>query len=269
MVRQILTLLLACASLTGSALAQEAPPRVVAVGSDLDVDSEVSGDAVVVAGDLVLGPDAVIHGDAVAILGRIDRAPGAIVDGRVLAIRSLATLDLDNGTERDDRDTRSAVLALIMGGWLLATTLVAWSAPVRVQEGVRQLRSLTWRTVVLGLLATATFFAALLAVLGLGPVWGVPLSGVVVVLFLVVKAIGLTMVGAFLGRPIVARSGFSTIPTSFDVFVGVSLLLILRLLPSVGGFLWAVISVVALGAGAFSVVGMAQRVGDQAVVRSP
>ena len=93
------------------------------------------------------------------------------------------------------------------------------------------------------------------------------MSGVLMVLFVAVKAVGLAVIGADLGRRAVARSGFSTLPTSVDVFIGVALLLFIRLLPWVGGFFWAAVSVFALGAGAFIVVGMAQRVTDQVVVR--
>ncbi len=269
MARSFLILLLAGVSLTGFIQAQEVPDRLVAVGSDLEVDSEVAGDVVVFAGDLLLRPGAVVHGDAVVILGRIDRSPGATVDGRALGLSSLATLDLGPSPEGGGRGTRAAVVLLVMGGWLLATSLVAWVAPVRIQEGVRFLRGLGWRVAMLGVLATATFFAALLAALGLGPVWGIPLSGVLVVLFVAVKVVGLAVIGAYLGGLVVARSGISTLPTTVDVFVGVSLLLLLRLLPLVGGFAWSALSIVALGTGAFNVVCMAKRVGDQVPVRSP
>lgn len=270
MARPFLILLLVGAFLTGTVQAQEVPDRLVAVGSNLDVNSEVAGDVVVFAGDLILGPGAVVHGDAIAVLGRIERKPGAIVDGRALGLTSLATLEVEPDLERGaGGGTRAAVMLLVMGGWLLATSLITWVAPLRIQEGVRFLRGLRWRIAVIGVLALATYFAALLATLGFGPVWGVPLSGALVVLFVAVKAVGLAVIGASLGRFVVARSGFSTMPTSIDVFVGVALLLLLRLLPWVGGFAWAALSVLALGAGAFNVVGMTQRVADQVVVRSP
>ncbi len=270
MARSLLTLLLVGASLTGLVQAQEVSDRLVAVGSNLEVNSEVEGDVVVFVGDLILGPGAVVHGDAIAVLGRIERQPGATVDGRALGLTSLATLELEPDLEGGaGGEARAAVVLLVMGGWLLATSLITWVAPVRIQEGVRFLRGLGWRIAIIGVLALATFFAALLATLGLGPAWGVPLSGALVVLFIAVKAVGLAVIGASLGRLVVARSGLSTVPTSIDVFVGVALLLLLRLLPLVGGIAWAALSVLALGAGAFNVVAMTQRVADQVAVRSP
>jgi hypothetical protein len=59
---------------------------VVALGGSLDVQGEVTGDAVSIGGTLTLGPDAVVHGDAVAVGGGMNRAPGARIDGEVVEV---------------------------------------------------------------------------------------------------------------------------------------------------------------------------------------
>jgi hypothetical protein len=267
MARSLLLIALAAALVPAAvAAAQGDASGRLALASDLEIDHEVGGDVLVLGGDLTLRPGARVHGDAVAVLGRVERDPAAVVDGRVLAIGSLATLDLVAGS--GSRTARTAAFVLVLGGWLLATGLVGWLAPRRVQEGVRFVRQTGWRVALVGVLAATTFFTGLLAVLGLGPLMGVSLAAVLVVLFIAVKAVGLAVCGATVGSVLVRRLPFALVPTSVDVFVGVALLGTVRMLPFVGGVAWTVLSVVALGAGAFTVVGVAHRVSDEVAVRS-
>jgi hypothetical protein len=137
-------------------------------------------------------------------------------------------------------------------------TVLALALPVRLRLGVVALSRLGLRVVVLGILASITLFAALVAALSLGPGLGVPLTAGVMLLFLATKAVGLTVVGGWLGELLLRRRLHRPLPLSCEVFVGVAVLLLLRVLPVAGGSLWTVASVVAVGAGLFTLVVLPQ-----------
>jgi hypothetical protein len=88
----------------------------------------------------------------------------------------------------------------------------------------------------------------MVAMLGMGPGFGVPLVVLVAVVFAAGKALGLAVLGGALGGLILRRLRWR--PLTVDVFLGVALLLLLRLLPVVGGVVWTVASLAALGAAA-------------------
>ncbi len=73
-------------------------------------------------------------------------------------------------------------------------------------------------------------------------------------IFLIIKAIGLAVLGAWIGGLATARWAPKGLPIGLGVFDGVSILLLVRLLPGLGGTLWGLVSIVALGVGVFSVL---------------
>jgi hypothetical protein len=141
-----------------------------------------------------------------------------------------------------------AIRLLNAGGWLLVTSLFALCSPARLRTGVHLLPELGLRTAAVGAMAYLTLLAALVATVGLGPPLNVPLTAAVVILFLVLKTIGLAVLGGGLGGPLLDRLLRRPLPRTCGVFVGVGLLLLTRFLPVVGGALWTIASVVALGA---------------------
>lgn len=254
MVRSFLTSLLIVGLFAAGSTGSEAAPDVFGLATDLDVNSEISGDAVVLAGDLILGPEAWVHGDAVAVLGTVHLDDRARVDGRVIALPSLAALDPDPIRGEGRSMLRPGLFLVTAGLWLMATTLVALIWPLRLRSAVADLRPAGWRLVLLGVVVVITLFAALVAVLGLGPMWGVPLAGCLMVTFLMFKTIGLAVLGAWIGGLAAVRWTGGRWPIGLNVSVGVSILLLIRLIPVLGGTLWGLVSVVALGVGVFSVL---------------
>lgn len=222
--------------------------------TDLEINTQVEGDVVVLGGDLTVGPLARISGDAIAVLGTVDIDDEAKVGGRVIALPSLAALDPD-----PIRSTSGAALKpglfLVTGGlWLVATTLIGVIWPTRLRGAVADVQRTGWRLPFLGIVVVLTFFAALVAVLGLGPMWGVPLAGVLMVIFLMIKAIGLAVVGAWIAGMARIQGRGTNWPISASVFIGVAVLLVMRLIPIVGGTLWSLVSVGVLGVGVFSLL---------------
>jgi hypothetical protein len=111
-----------------------------------------------------------------------------------------------------------------------------------------------FRMLVLGSLATLTCFAAMVAVVGLGPALGLPLSVALLAVFLLAKGIGLAVIGGALGTRLRRSLLPWTLPLSVDVFAGTAVVLVLRFVPLVGGVLWSVLSVAAFGIGVMALV---------------
>lgn len=219
--------------------------------SDLEVNSPVKGDVVVVGGDLILGPLADIEGHAVSLLGTVHRSPGARVSGRTLSISSIATLELEPSPDAPWH-LRLAIAMLTVGGWLSVVTLLAFLAPGRLRYGVWLLPRLGARVMVLGVMVYLTLIAAIIAVLGLGFALGLPLLVVIALAFLATKAIGLTVLGGAIGARALRRVT-RPLPLSLEVLFGASLLLLLRFVPVAGEILYTAASITACGIGVFAV----------------
>lgn len=232
------------------ALPAWAGPQHVAFLTDLTVDGPVDGDVVAFAGDVILGPNARVRGNVVAFHGSVRRHAGAQVDGRALAISSFAGFDIVQAGQTDPR-FGPAVVLLSMGGWLTAATLLAFLLPGRLRYGVWLFPHLGVKVVVVGVLLYATFIAACVAALGFGVRLGLPLIVTLVVAFLAAKAVGLTILGGSLGVWML-RLVRAAPPLTLEVVVGVTVLLLVRFLPVVGGLVWEGVSIVAVGAGLFT-----------------
>lgn len=234
---------------------------------NLVVDEVVSGDVVVFAADLVLGENARVAGDAVAVggdvrvsegaevgrhvvavFGTAEVASNAAVKGKVLSLSSLASFADRSGAASSTPQTSAAVRLLAAGGWLMVTTGLAFLFPVRMRYGTWALPPLGYKVPLLGMLVVLTAVAFVVAALGLGPALGVPLiAGLTVVLFSA-KAVGLTLISCMVGAAVLRRWLHHPQLISLEVFVGALILLAVRFLPVVGEALWALASVIALGA---------------------
>lgn len=264
-------------ALATSQVTQATPPRTtvfndIVVNEKIDGDvvafeanvhlgpmADVSGDVVVVNGDLRLDPNARVGRHVVAVFGHVEAAPGAIVQGRTLAFSSLSNVALQPGGEAP-LQVNVAVRLVTSGGWLLVTTALAFGLSTRLRYGVWILPQLGFRVLLLGLAAGVTFFAAVVAVLGFGPSVGVPLAAGLTVVFFALRAVGLTVLGGFLGELMLRRWVRRPLPLTLEVFVGVFAMLAVRFLPFLGGVLWSVSSIVALGMG---IVALATTVTDR------
>lgn len=223
---------------------------VVAFEADVHLGplADVAGDVVVIGGDLRLDGRARVGRHVVAIFGDVEVAPDAVVVGRTLAFSSLSNVVLRPGN-RTPLQVNLAVRLVTSGGWLLVATALAFALPTRIRYGVWTLPRLGYRVLVLGLAAGVTFFAAVVAALGLGPAIGVPMSAAFTVVFFTFRAIGMSVLGGFLGGVVLGRCLSRPLPLTLEVFVGVLAMLIVRFLPLLGGVLWSVCSIAALGTG--------------------
>jgi hypothetical protein len=223
---------------------------VIAFEADVHLGpmARVTGDVVVVGGDLRLDDRSHVGRHVLAIFGDVEAAPGAVVDGRTLAFSSLSSVALEPGTETP-LQVDLAVRLVTSGGWLLVTTALAFGLSTRLRYGVWILPRLGARVLILGVAAGITFFAAVVAFLGLGPTVGVPLAAALTIAFFTLRAVGLTVIGGWLGSVVLRRIHDRPLPLTLEVFVGVLVLLVLRFLPFVGGLAWSGVAIAALGTG--------------------
>ena len=140
-----------------------------------------------------------------------------------------------------------AVRMLTSGGWLVVTTTLAFAMATRLRYGVWLFPRLGLKVLVLGTAAGVTFFAAVVAALGLGPTLGVPMAAALTVVFFALRAVGLTVIGGSIGGVVLRHRFGHPLPLTAEVFVGVTLLLLVRFVPLVGGVLWTLCSLAALG----------------------
>ncbi len=249
--RRLITLIVFGLLLGHGQVATASPAKLGAL-SEIRVDEEIDGDVVAIGGDVILGPEARVHGHAVSIFGSVRVEPGAQVDGRVIGMSSLASLSLEPIQDDQGAHLDTAIRFSTAGGWLFATTLIAFLWPAPIRRGVAVLPQLGAKTLVLGVMVAITLVAGLIAVIGLGPLLGLPLAAAVAVAFLVVKALGLAVVGGGLGNALLGRVLPSRLlPITVHVFVGVMAMLMIRFIPVVGGVAWTGLVLVALGAGVF------------------
>jgi hypothetical protein len=235
--------------------------------ADLEVDEPVDGDVVVFGADLVLAPGARVSGDAVSIggdirvsegaevvrhvvsvLGSAEVPEGAEVGGKVLSLESLANLGPVSSTRGVSLRADPSMHLLTAGGWLLVTTGLAFGFPVRMRYGSWSLQRLGLKVPALGIMVGLTVVAFLIAALGLGPALGVPVVAALMIVAFAAKAVGLTVLGCWVGSALLRRWIHHPLPISLEVFVGVLVLLGLRFLPVAGATLWTLISLIAFGA---------------------
>jgi hypothetical protein len=251
-----------CLLIASSTLAVTTSGKAAAL-TDLVINEKVDGDVVVIGGDAVLGPTADVRGHVVAMHGGVQLDPAARVEGRVISVSSLGGLQL----EQVEGGVEIAVRLLVAGSWLLVTTLIGYLLPAKVRIGAWLVPSMGVRAPVLGVLVFITLFAALVAVVGLGPTLAVPLLATLSIAFELVKAFGLAVLGAWFGGVVLHRLTERSLPVSFHVFLGVALMLVARVIPVVGSAVWTVLSVVALGVAVFTVA-LAPRHGAAGAARS-
>ncbi len=245
------TALLSCLLLAVAGVASAGGGRVAAL-SELRVNERVEGDVVVMGGDVVLGPQARVSGDVITFFGTVEAAPTAQVDGHVIAVGSLAEVRLLPMGAAGEPHLQLALRLLMMGGWLLVTSLIAFLAPGRVRFGTWLVGRTGFKSLVLGVLVAITLVAALVAAMALGPTIGLPLVVTLGAVLLAVKTLGLTVLGGVLGGRLLGTLRSRPLPLTVEVFVGVAVLLLARLVPVLGEALWTLTVIVSLGAAVFT-----------------
>ena len=217
---------------------------IVTIGGDLTVLGDVEEDAVVIGGDLELGPAATVGGDAIAIGGAVLGADTAFVGGE--------RIEVDGALRREvTREawiapplaTSLATLAQVLASFLISALLLAF-VPRRVRGVAEQIRVHPGRATLFGL-ALLVLFVPLLGALTISVV-GIPLIPVAVMLLAAVLVFGLTALGLRIGY---ALPFYSEERSAMGALaLGYTVLAILAIIPWAGALLIPLLALFAGGA---------------------
>jgi hypothetical protein len=232
----------------------EAYGDVAAVEGSIEISGRVTGDVVVLGGDVRLLPTARVGGDVSALGGVIRAAPGARVEGRMVSYptASSAWVTLLEGPSLGlgfaSRLVIGAKLALLAAWAALLLLLFAASGRqvLGTADGVRRepFRSFfIGLTGVLALVLTALFFSVFT-----GGLVGVPMLALVVLLALILKLWGMVAVFYALGEWL-ARRVFHRRPRPLNAAtLGLLVMGAVKFLPWIGVWTWMAATLIGIGA---------------------
>lgn len=232
----------------------EAYGDVAAVEGSIDISGRVTGDVVVLGGNVRLLPTAWVGGDVSALGGVIRAEPGAHVEGRMVSYptASSAWVSLMEGPSLGlgfaSRLVVGAKLALLAAWAALLLLLFAASGRevLGTADGVRRepFRSfLVGLTGVLALVLTGLFFSVFT-----GGLVGVPLLVLVVLLAMILKLWGMVAVFYALGEWL-ARRVFRRRPRPLNAAtLGLLVMGAVKFLPWIGVWTWTAATLIGIGA---------------------
>ena len=235
-------------------VAGEAYGDVAAVQGSVEISGRVTGDVVVLGGNVRLLHTARVGGDVSALGGVIRAAPGARVEGRMVSYptASSAWVTLMEGPSLGlgfaSRLVVGAKLALLASWAALLLLLFAASGRqvLGTADGVRRepFRSFfVGLTGVLALVLTGLFFSVFT-----GGLVGVPLLVLVVLLALILKLWGMVAVFYALGEWL-ARRVFHRRPRPLNAAtLGLLVLGAVKFLPWIGVWTWTAATLIGIGA---------------------
>jgi hypothetical protein len=232
----------------------EAYGDVAAVEGSVQISGRVTGDVVVLGGDVRLLPTARVGGDVSALGGVIRAAPGARVEGRMVSYptASSAWVTLMEGPSLGlgfaSRLVVGAKLALLASWAALLLLLFAASGRevLGTADGVRRepFRSFfVGLTGVLALVLTGLFFSVFT-----GGLVGVPLLVLVVLLAMILKLWGMVAVFYALGEWLFRRV-FHRRPRPLNAAtLGLLVMGAVKFLPWIGVWAWTAATLIGIGA---------------------
>ncbi len=231
---------------------------LVAVGGSVRVAGRVERDVIAIGGDVVVDPGAQIRGDLLAIGGEVRTPSGPVraVAGRVLTVGQLeaafaAELQTSPLAARPASGLLLAFRLVLLFLWLVLGLLLVRFVPRSVSAAAGSLPGRLATTAILGaagVLSSALVSAFLLLVLP--AVAGLVVTALLLAILGVAKAFGLASVFVALGRRLAkgATRGSPLFGDPAALALGLALLGLLSLVPVAGPVVWAVASLLGIGA---------------------
>lgn len=231
---------------------------LVAVGGNVRISGRVEGNAIALGGDVVLEAGAKVGGDLLAVGGAISgstEAPGA-VEGRTLTVGELeaafaAELQTSPLAARPASGLLLAFRLVLLFLWLVVGLLLLrfLPRPVSTAAGIVPGRLATVAAVGAAAVLSALLLSAFL-LLVLPAVAGLLLAGLLVALVAAAKVFGLAAVFVVVGRRLNrgARRGSALFGDPAALALGLALLGLVSLVPVAGPLVWAVASLLGIGA---------------------
>lgn len=236
---------------------------VEGIGADVQIDSLVRGDVVVIGGSVRFGEQGYVEGDLVALGSAIDPKDAAKVGGRLVQpfwIGSAASRIPSAGDLLDTLDRRFSLLIVafklsVLLVWLALALMFVLAAPRALRNSSLEVRAGPLHSLVIGLVAFTSLILTAIVFSYLIPyVIGIPLLIALAIVAVVAKvygmiavfhAIGTMLFGARtreeLDRRRLAKGDLAM------VVLGLLVLGVVRMIPVVGGFAWMIASLIGLG----------------------
>lgn len=231
---------------------------LVAVAGNVRVTGRVEKDVIALGGDVVLDPGAEVQGDLLAVGGAVT-VPAAgprAVAGRVLTVGELeaafaAELQTSPLAGRRSSGLLLAFRLVLLLAWLVVGLLLLRFLPRPVSTAAGLVPGRLGMVAAIG--AAAVLSAILVSaflLLVLPATAGLLLTGLLVALLGLAKAFGLAVVFVAVGRRLTrgAQRGSPLFGDPAALAVGLALLGLLSLVPVAGPFVWAIASLLGIGA---------------------
>jgi len=209
--------------------------QVVVVGGDLRVDGEVSGGAVVIGGNIDVGPKGRIDGQTVAVAGRVTAAPGASVHGALsLSTFSTPAFRMFGGAHAQQAGELAGDL-LKLAVLLLLSRLLARLLGSHLEQARGEFAAGRLRCVGLGLFAlpAGIFTAIVVAFLLALSLVGMPVAVLLLAAMMVIALVSLFVGASWLGSWAASRSRIAAAPAWRTLALGLVLMRLPELIADV------------------------------------
>lgn len=231
------------------------------VGGSVSIGGIIDGDAVVLGGEMALGPRAVVHGDVV-VLGSLARDPAARVDGQVV-VTGKRNAQLDALRQRIQAQVVSQAptaqgrrpLEWLRGflrwiGTLIGLAILALVVAAVAAEPVQHVTTMMERSfplsVAVGLvtLLVAVLMVPLLVVI----IVGIPVAVILGVALVLALVLGGVSAARLIGQRCLAAFKTTSSSALIDTLIGLVVLALLGRVPCLGWLITFVVLVWSLGA---------------------
>jgi hypothetical protein len=234
-------------------LSRSVPGRVIAVASDVRVESAVAGDMIVWGGDVFFGPHGSVAGNIVVFGGTIRGVPGRPlpVAGTVSTPGTLLPLYLAEMRRAPwETDALSPLVwglrLLALAAWLLIAALLLYVFGSPLARAADRAESDWTGALTAGALGVLTIFLAAAAALSVLPSGvAVPIALVLAVAAVAAKIFGMGALFLLVGQKLL--DSFAPARRPAALALGFAVLGGISLLPVAGAIVWSVASIVAVG----------------------
>ena len=234
-------------------LSRSVPGRVIAVASDVRVESAVAGDVIVWGGDVSFGPQGSVAGNLVVFGGAIRGVPGRPlpVAGTVSTPGSLLPLYLAEMRRAPWEANALSPLVwglrlLALAAWLLVAALLLYVFGSPLARAADRAESDWAGALTAGALGVLTIFLAAAATLSLLPSGiAVPIALVLAAAAVAAKIFGMGALFLLVGQKLL--DSFAPARRPAALALGFAVLGGISLLPVAGAIVWSAASIVAVG----------------------
>lgn len=220
--------------------------QAVAIGGTVKVAGDVQKDVVAIGGNVVLEESAVIQGDAVAIGGKVQKARGAVVKGDIVELGVPGSQALTRTGLPVWGAWLTVLFLLSMLGVLILALLTVGFFTKQVGNASAACEKRAWRCFWVGVLALILIVPiAVLLLISLVGIVFLPLWIMLVVAGLFFAKV---VISQLVGKKLLQLVRITRKPMLLEVIIGLIALLLISMIPLIGGLIKMILVTIAVGA---------------------